>query len=90
VTVTPVLGMLSVRFCFPADKATAVVNEIIEMTGDIRYDVAAKVRHQFVVCQSFNSLTTIVSEYMDQIDKELKDRTILENPDICPDVRSPK
>jgi ribosome-binding factor A len=70
---------------FPADKATAVVNEIIEMTGDIRYDVAAKVRHQFRRMPELQFFNDDSLEYMDQIDKELKGQNNpIENPDILP------
>jgi ribosome-binding factor A len=86
VTVTPDLGYAKVYVSvFPADKAAGVVNEIIEMTGDIRYDVAAKVRHQFRRMPELQFFNDDSLEYMDQIDKELKGQNNpIENPDILP------
>ncbi|KQC32345.1 MULTISPECIES: 30S ribosome-binding factor RbfA [Nonlabens] len=86
VTVTPDLGYAKAFISvFPPEKADAVVNEIKEMTSDIRYEVAAKVRHQFRRMPELQFYNDDSLEYMDQIDKELKgENNPIENPDILP------
>ncbi len=86
VTVTPDLGYAKAFISvFPPDKAVSVVKEIVEMTNDIRYDVAAKVRHQFRRMPELQFFNDDSLEYMDQIDKELKGlNNPIENPDILP------
>lgn len=84
VTVTPDLGYAKAYLSvFPAAKATAVVNEIVKMTGEIRYEVAAKVRHQLRRMPELQFFNDDSLEYMDQIDKELKgENNPIDNPDI--------
>ena len=86
VTVTPDLGYAKAFISvFPPEKADAVVKEIVEMTSDIRYDVAAKVRHQFRRMPELQFYNDDSLEYMDQIDKELKgENNPIDNPDILP------
>jgi ribosome-binding factor A len=86
VTVTPDLGYAKAYLSvFPADKATAVVKEIVTMTGEIRYEVAAKVRHQLRRMPELQFFNDDSLEYMDQIDKELKgENNPIDNPDILP------
>ena len=86
VTVTPDLGYAKAYISvFPPEKATTVVEEIVEMTDDIRYEVAAKVRHQFRRMPELQFFNDDSLEYMDQIDKELKGHNNpIDNPDILP------
>ena len=86
VTVTPDLGYAKAFISvFPPEKATAVVNEIVDMTADIRYDVAAKVRHQFRRMPELQFFNDDSLEYMDQIDQELKGKNNpIDNPEILP------
>jgi ribosome-binding factor A len=86
VTVTPDLGYAKVYLSiFPADKANTVVKEIVAMGDEIRYDVAAKVRHQFRRMPELQFFNDDSLEYMDQIDRELKgENNPIENPDILP------
>ncbi|MGB5980745.1 MAG: 30S ribosome-binding factor RbfA [Nonlabens sp.] len=86
VTVTPDLGYAKVYLSvFPADKAKTVVAEIVEMTGEIRYEVASRVRHQFRRMPELHFFNDDSLEYMDQIERELKgENNPIENPDILP------
>ncbi|MGB3591849.1 MAG: 30S ribosome-binding factor RbfA [Nonlabens sp.] len=86
VHVTPDLGYAKVYLSvFPADKATAVVNEIVEMGDEIRYAVAGKVRHQLRRMPDLQFFNDDSLEYMDQINKELKgENNPIENPEILP------
>lgn len=86
VTVTPDLGYAKAYLSvFPADKAQAVVNEIVEIGSELRYQVAAKVRHQLRRMPELQFLNDDSLEYMDQIDKELKGfNNPIDNPDILP------
>ncbi len=86
VTVTPDLGYAKAFVSvFPPEKATAVVEEIVDMTSDIRYEVAARVRHQFRRMPELQFFNDDSLEYMDQIDRELKGHNNpIENPDILP------
>ncbi|AZQ43166.1 30S ribosome-binding factor RbfA [Nonlabens ponticola] len=86
VTVTPDLGYAKAFVSvFPANKADAVIEEIKEMTGEIRHEVAARVRHQFRRMPELQIYNDDSLEYMDQIDRELKgENNPIENPDILP------
>jgi ribosome-binding factor A len=86
VTVTPDLGFAKAYLSvFPADKAATVVKEIVEMGSEIRYEVAARVRHQFRRMPELQFYNDDSLEYMDQIDRELKgENNPIENPDILP------
>lgn len=86
VTVTPDLGYAKAYISvFPPEKAESVVKEIVEMTSDVRYEVAAKVRHQFRRMPELQFFNDDSLEYMDQIDRELKGKNNpIDNPDILP------
>lgn len=86
VTVTPDLGFAKAYLSvFPANKAATVVEEIVEMGNEIRYEVAARVRHQFRRMPELQFYNDDSLEYMDQIDRELKgENNPIENPDILP------
>ncbi len=86
VTVTPDLGYAKAFISvFPPEKATSVIEEIVDMTSDIRYEVAAKVRHQFRRMPELQFYNDDSLEYMDQIDQELKGKNNpIDNPDILP------
>jgi ribosome-binding factor A len=86
VTITPDLGYAKVYLSvFPADKASSVVEEIIEMGHEIRYEVAAKVRHQLRRMPELQFFNDDSLEYMDQINRELKgENNPIENPNILP------
>lgn len=86
VTVTPDLGYAKAYLSvFPPEKAVDVVKEVVEMTSDIRYEVAAKVRHQFRRMPELQFFNDDSLEYMDQIDRELKGHNNpIDNPDILP------
>ncbi|WP_124979102.1 30S ribosome-binding factor RbfA [Nonlabens xiamenensis] len=86
VSVTPDLGYAKVFLSvFPADKAKVVVQEIVDMGDEIRYEVASKVRHQFRRMPELQFFNDDSLEYMDQIDRELKgENNPIENPDILP------
>ena len=86
VTVTPDLGYAKVYLSvFPADKAKTVVAEIVEMTSEIRYEVASRVRHQFRRMPELQFFNDDSLEYMDQIERELKgENNPIENPEILP------
>lgn len=86
VTITPDLGYAKVYLSvFPADKANAVIEEIIEMGHEIRYEVAAKVRHQLRRMPELQFFNDDSLEYMDQINRELKgENNPIENPNILP------
>lgn len=86
VTVTPDLGYAKAYLSvFPADKAVAVVREIIEIGPELRHQVAAKVRHQLRRMPELQFFNDDSLEYMDQIDRELKGlNNPIENPDILP------
>lgn len=86
VSVTPDLGYAKVYLSvFPATKATTVVQEIVEMGHEIRYEVAAKVRHQFRRMPELQFFNDDSLEYMDQIDRELKgENNPIQNPDMLP------
>ena len=86
VTVTPDLGYAKVYLSvFPADKAKTVVSEIVEMTSEIRYEVASRVRHQFRRMPELQFFNDDSLEYMDQIDRELRgENNPIENPEILP------
>jgi ribosome-binding factor A len=86
VTVTPDLGFAKVYLSvFPAGKAATVVGEIIEMGHEIRYEVAARVRHQFRRMPELQFFNDDSLEYMEQIDRELKgENNPIQNPDMLP------
>jgi ribosome-binding factor A len=86
VSVTPDLGYAKVYLSvFPATKAATVVQEIVEMGHEIRYEVAAKVRHQFRRMPELQFFNDDSLEYMDQIDRELKgENNPIQNPDMLP------
>lgn len=86
VTVTPDLGYAKAYLSvFPPEKAVDVVKEVVEMTSDIRYEVAAKVRHQFRRMPELQFFNDDSLEYMDQIDRELKGHNNpIDNPDMLP------
>ena len=86
VSVTPDLGYAKVFLSvFPADKAKTVVEEIVGMGDEIRYEVASRVRHQFRRMPELQFFNDDSLEYMDQIDRELKGHNNpIENPDILP------
>ena len=86
VTVTPDLGYAKAYLSvFPADKAVAVVQEIVEIGPQLRHLVAVKVRHQLRRMPELQFFNDDSLEYMDQIDRELKGlNNPIENPDILP------
>lgn len=86
VTVTPDLGYAKVFLSvFPADKAKQIVQEIKDMGGQIRHEIASRVRHQFRRMPELQFYNDDSLEYMDTIDKELKgENNPIENPDILP------
>lgn len=86
VTVTPDLGYAKVFLSvFPADKAKQIVQEIKDMGGQIRHEIASRVRHQFRRMPELQFYNDNSLEYMDTIDKELKgENNPIENPDILP------
>lgn len=86
VTVTPDLGYAKAYLSvFPADKATAIVKELVKMTAEIRYEVAAKVRHQLRRMPELQFFNDDSLEYMDAIDRELRgENNPIDNPDILP------
>lgn len=86
VTVTPDLGYAKVYLSvFPAEKSVVVVKEIVEMGQEIRYEVAAKVRHQFRRMPELQFFNDDSLEYMDQIDRELRgENNPIDNPDLLP------
>jgi len=86
VTVTPDLGYAKAYLSvFPADKAAAVVQEIVEIGPQLRHQVAVKVRHQLRRMPELQFFNDDSLEYMDQIDRELKGlNNPIENPDILP------
>ncbi len=86
VHVTPDLGYAKVYLSvFPADKAATVVKEIQEMGGEIRYEVAAKVRHQLRRMPELQFFNDDSLEYMDQINRELKgENNPIQDRDLLP------
>lgn len=86
VTVTPDLGYAKIFLSvFPADKAKQIVQEIKDMGGQIRHEIASRVRHQFRRMPELQFYNDDSLEYMDTIDKELKgENNPIENPDILP------
>ena len=86
VTVTPDLGYAKVFLSvFPADKAKQIVQEIKDMGGQIRHEIASRVRHQFRRMPELQFHNDDSLEYMDTIDRELKgENNPIENPDILP------
>ncbi|ARN78430.1 ribosome-binding factor A [Nonlabens spongiae] len=86
VTVTPDLGYAKVFLSvFPADKAKQIVQEIKDMSGQIRHEIASRVRHQFRRMPELQFHNDDSLEYMDTIDRELKgENNPIVNPDILP------
>jgi ribosome-binding factor A len=86
VHVTPDLGYAKAFISvFPPEKATPVTEEVQDMTGEIRHEVAARVRHQFRRMPELQFFNDDSLEYMDQIDRELKgENNPIDNPDLLP------
>jgi ribosome-binding factor A len=86
VYVTPDLGYAKAYLSvFPADKADAVTKEIQDMAGEIRYEVASRVRHQLRRMPDLQFFNDDSLEYMDQINRELKgENNPLEDRDLLP------
>lgn len=68
---------------FPADKASAVIKEIKELTPQFKHEVALKIRHQLRRMPDLQFFNDDSLEHMDQIDRELKgENNPITNPDL--------
>lgn len=84
VAVTPDLSLAKVyTSVFPSDKAKVIVNELNEIKGIIKHQIAQLTKHQLRKMPDLNFYVDDSLEYIEKIERAIKgEDNPLENPDL--------